>query len=94
MTGNEWAAATTMIAGALANIVACGLGGALYGPVGAAVGVALALAIWNVGMAIYIGKRLKILPGLVFALLSLRQSAVGSRQWHWFLRNATTFSIL
>ena len=86
MTGNEWAAATTMIAGAVANVVACALGVALYGPVGAAVGVALALAIWNVAMAIYIGKRLKILPGLVFALQSLGQSAVGSRQWHWFLR--------
>jgi O-antigen/teichoic acid export membrane protein len=86
MTGHEWAAAITMIAGAVANIVACALGVAIYGPIGAAVGVALALAIWNVAMAIYIGKRLKILPGLVLALQSLKQSAVGSRQWHWFLR--------
>ncbi|ANN61368.1 exopolysaccharide biosynthesis protein [Mesorhizobium loti NZP2037] len=85
MTGNEWAAATTMIVGALTNIIACVLGVALYGPVGAAVGVALALAIWNVGMSIYIGKRLEILPGLVFALQSLRQRAVGSRQWHSLL---------
>lgn len=83
MTGNEWAAATTMIAGAAANIVACAVGVEIYGPIGAAVGVALALAIWNVAMAVYIGKRLKILPGLVFALLSIRPSAIGGLQWNW-----------
>jgi O-antigen/teichoic acid export membrane protein len=72
-----------MIAGAVANIIACALGVALYGLIGAAVGVALALAIWNVAMAIYIRKRLKILPGLVFALQSLRARPVMSRQWYW-----------
>ncbi|TPM14754.1 lipopolysaccharide biosynthesis protein [Mesorhizobium sp. B2-3-5] len=86
MTGNEWAAATTMIAGAVANIIACALGVAMYGPIGAAVGVALALGIWSVAMAIYIGKRLKILPGLVFVLLSIRPGAIGGQQWNWFLR--------
>ncbi|TPK83960.1 MULTISPECIES: oligosaccharide flippase family protein [unclassified Mesorhizobium] len=86
MTGNEWAAATTMIAGAVANIIACALGVAIYGPIGAAVGVALALGIWSVAMAIYIGKRLKILPGLVFVLLSIRPGAIGGQQWNWFLR--------
>lgn len=86
MTGNEWAAATTMIAGAAANIIACAVGVAIYGPIGAAVGVALALSIWSVAMAIYIGKRLKILPGLVFALLSIRPSAIDAQQGNWFLR--------
>ncbi|QKC92009.1 exopolysaccharide biosynthesis protein [Mesorhizobium sp. NZP2234] len=86
MTGNEWAAATTMVAGAAANIVACAVGVAMYGPIGAAVGVALALSIWSVAMAIYIGKRLKILPGLVFALLSIRPSAIDAQQGNWFLR--------
>ncbi len=86
MTGNEWAAATTMIAGAVANIVACAAGVAIYGPIGAAVGVALALSIWSVAMAVYIGKRLKIMPGLVFALLSIRPSAFDAHQWNWFLR--------
>jgi O-antigen/teichoic acid export membrane protein len=86
MTGNEWAAATTMIAGAVANIIACAAGVAIYGPIGAAVGVALALSIWSVAMAVYIGKRLKIMPGLVFALLSIRPSAIDAHQWNWFLR--------
>ncbi|WP_258592121.1 lipopolysaccharide biosynthesis protein [Mesorhizobium sp. AR07] len=84
MTGNEWAAATTMIAGAVANIIACAVGVAIYGPIGAAVGVTLALSIWSVAMAIYIGKRLKIQPGLVFALLSLRP--IGGQQRNWRLR--------
>ncbi|UVK51336.1 oligosaccharide flippase family protein [Mesorhizobium sp. AR02] len=86
MTGNEWAAATTMIAGAVANIIACAAGVAIYGPIGAAVGVALALSIWSVAMAIFIGKRLKIMPGLVFALLSIKASAIDAHQWNWFLR--------
>jgi O-antigen/teichoic acid export membrane protein len=86
MTGNEWAAAATMIAGAAANTIGCAAGIALYGPLGAAVGIALALAIWNMAMAVYIGKRLKIVPGLVFALMSLRTGgAVDRQQRHWFL---------
>jgi O-antigen/teichoic acid export membrane protein len=86
MTGNEWAAASAMIAGAVFNIIACALGVAVYGPIGAAVGVALALSIWSVAMAVFIGKRLKILPGLVFVLLSIRPSVGGSEQWNWLLR--------
>ena len=84
MTGNEWAAAITMIAGAAAGIIGCAAGIELYGPLGGAIGLALALAVWNVGMAIYIGKRLKIMPGLIFALKSLRTDAVESRQRYWF----------
>jgi O-antigen/teichoic acid export membrane protein/thymidylate kinase len=75
MTGNEWAAAKTMVAGAVANAIACVIGVALNGLMGAAVGVALALAVWNVGMAIYIYKRLKILPGLISALQLHRHNA-------------------
>lgn len=85
MTGNEWAAAVTMIAGAVANIIACAVGVAIYGPIGAAVGVALALSIWSVAMAIYIGKRLGILPGLVFAGLSIWPGAAGGQQRNRFL---------
>lgn len=85
MTGHEWAAAITMVAGAVANIIACAVGVAIYGPIGAAVGVALALSIWSVAMAIYIGKRLRILPGLVFAALSIWPSAVAGQQRNRFL---------
>ncbi|MER8883324.1 lipopolysaccharide biosynthesis protein [Mesorhizobium sp. M0408] len=86
MTGNEWAAAATMIVGAAASIIGCATGIALYGAPGAAVGLALALAIWNVAMSIYISKRLKIIPGLIFALTSFRTHAVEGQRRHWFLR--------
>ncbi|MER8486313.1 polysaccharide biosynthesis C-terminal domain-containing protein [Mesorhizobium sp. M1322] len=88
MTGNEWAAAAAMIVGAVAGIIGCAAGIELYGPLGAAVGLALALAVWNVAMAIYIRKRLKIMPALIFALTSFRTGAVESRhrQRYWFMR--------
>lgn len=79
MTGHEWAAATTMVAGAIANIVACAVGMELDGSIGAASGVVLALVVWNSAMAIYIRKRLNILPGLVFAALALRSGQLRAR---------------
>ncbi|SFO66627.1 Membrane protein involved in the export of O-antigen and teichoic acid [Mesorhizobium sp. NFR06] len=79
MTGHEWAAATMMVAGAVANIVACAVGMALGGMIGAAVGVVLALVVWNSAMAIYIRKRLNILPGLIFAAEAIRSGQL--RVW-------------
>lgn len=79
MTGHEWAAATTMVAGAIANIVACAVGMELDGTIGAAAGVVLALVVWNSAMAIYIRKRLNILPGLIFAALAIRSGQVTVR---------------
>ncbi|MCV3208336.1 oligosaccharide flippase family protein [Mesorhizobium sp. YC-39] len=85
MTGNEWAAAVAMIVGAAAGLIGCAVGIELYGPLGAAVGLALALAVWNVAMAIFISKRLKIMPGLLFALTSLKTSTVNRQLRYWFL---------
>ncbi|QPC91658.1 lipopolysaccharide biosynthesis protein [Mesorhizobium sp. INR15] len=79
MTGHEWAAATTMVAGAAVNIVACAIGMKLDGTIGAAVGVVLALVVWNLAMAIYIRKRLNILPGLIFAALAIRSGQLRAR---------------
>ncbi|TIX44818.1 MAG: exopolysaccharide biosynthesis protein, partial [Mesorhizobium sp.] len=86
MTGNEWAAAAAMIVGAIAGIIGCAAGIELYGPLGAAVGLTLALAVWNLAMAIYIRKRLKIMPALIFALTSFRTGAGDSRHRYRFLR--------
>ncbi|CAN7667782.1 oligosaccharide flippase family protein [Mesorhizobium caraganae] len=86
MTGNEWAAAITMIVGAAIGVIGCAVGIEIYGPLGAAVGLALALVVWNVAMAIYIRKRLRIIPGLIFALMSLKARPVESHQRYWFLR--------
>ncbi|MDX8458845.1 lipopolysaccharide biosynthesis protein [Mesorhizobium humile] len=80
MTGHEWAAAATMVSGAVANVAACAVGIALDGSIGAAVGFTLALVVWNLGMAIYIRKRLNIVPGLIFATSALR---VGQFRARW-----------
>ncbi|CCV06981.1 Exopolysaccharide biosynthesis protein (modular protein) [Mesorhizobium metallidurans STM 2683] len=85
MTGNEWAAAVAMIVGAAAGLIGCAVGIELYGPMGAAIGLALALAVWNVAMAIFISKRLKIMPGLLFALTSLKTGTVNRQLRYWFL---------
>jgi O-antigen/teichoic acid export membrane protein len=85
MTGNEWAAAITMIVGAAIGVIGCAAGIEIYGSLGAAVGLALALVVWNVAMAIYIRKRLKIIPGLIFALMSLKARPLASHQRYWFL---------
>ncbi|TGP44359.1 exopolysaccharide biosynthesis protein [bacterium M00.F.Ca.ET.230.01.1.1] len=86
MTGNEWAAAVTMILGAAFGVVGCAIGVEIYGPLGAAIGLALALVVWNVAMAIYIRKRLKITPGLIYAITSFNSHPVESTQRTWFLR--------
>ncbi|MBZ9816220.1 lipopolysaccharide biosynthesis protein [Mesorhizobium sp. CA7] len=86
MTGNEWAAAVTMILGAAFGVVGCAIGVEIYGPLGAAIGLALALVVWNVAMAIYIRKRLKITPGLIYAITSFNRRTVESTQRTWFLR--------
>ncbi|TIO47177.1 MAG: exopolysaccharide biosynthesis protein [Mesorhizobium sp.] len=79
MTKNEWAAATTMVGGSVAAVVACAAGIAMDGATGAAVGFTLALVVWNLAMATNIRKRLNILPGLVFAALALRAGQLRAR---------------
>ncbi|TIW22283.1 MAG: exopolysaccharide biosynthesis protein [Mesorhizobium sp.] len=79
MTKNEWAAATTMVGGSVAAVVACAAGIAMDGATGAAVGFTLALVVWNLAMATNIRKRLNILPGLVFAALALRSGQFRAR---------------
>jgi O-antigen/teichoic acid export membrane protein len=72
MTGNEWIAAQTMLAGVVSNILACAVGITLYGLTGAALGVSFAQIIWNIAMALYIRKRLNIMPGMFHAAGALR----------------------
>lgn len=79
MTGHEWAAAATMVSGAAANVIACAIGIALDGTIGAAVGFSLSLVIWNLAMAIYIRRRLNVVPGLIFAALAVRSGQLRAR---------------
>jgi O-antigen/teichoic acid export membrane protein len=79
MTGHEWAAAATMVSGAVANVAACTVGIALDGSIGAAVGFTLTLVVWNMAMAVYIRRRLNIVPGLIFAASTLRTRQLKAR---------------
>ncbi|WP_051231657.1 lipopolysaccharide biosynthesis protein [Kaistia adipata] len=79
MTGREWAAATTMIAGAVTNVLGGLIGVMLYGPIGAAIGITFALVVWHSSMAVYIFRRLNMLPGLALAALALKRQILDRR---------------
>jgi O-antigen/teichoic acid export membrane protein len=67
MTGNEKSAATMMMISALINLAACVLVIRLFGTLGAAIAMTGTLIIWNMAMAIFIYRRLHLMPGLVSA---------------------------
>lgn len=62
MTGNQWAAANSMVIGAIANIAGCWLGNHLGGVQGAAIGIVLAVMLWNVTTMLFVRSRLQIMP--------------------------------
>ena len=78
MTGHERAAAAIMMVGAIINIVACAIGIAFFGAIGAAVATAATNVVWNAAMAIYIYKRVNMMPGLLFAAVEFRRPAAAS----------------
>jgi O-antigen/teichoic acid export membrane protein len=67
MTGNEKSAATLMMACALANLAACVLAIKIFGTLGAAIAMTGTLIVWNIAMAVYIHRRLHLVPGLISA---------------------------
>jgi O-antigen/teichoic acid export membrane protein len=80
MTGHERAAAIIMVAGAALNILACAIGIAFFGAIGAAIATAGTNIISNAVMAIYIYRQVKVRAGLLFAIVEFRRSiaATGS----------------
>jgi len=57
------------------NVVACAIGIAFFGVVGAAVATAVTNVAWNMAMAIYIYKRVNMTAGLLFAFVEFRRPA-------------------
>jgi O-antigen/teichoic acid export membrane protein len=72
MTGHERSAAAMLVAWTTANIVLTAIIASLYGLTGAAIATAVTLVAWNIGMMIYIWRRLNIWPGLLGAARTLR----------------------
>jgi O-antigen/teichoic acid export membrane protein len=67
MTGNERGAAVMLILGALCNIIAGAVLVEFFGLIGAAIATALVQVFLNLAMALFIWRRLHLLPGVLAA---------------------------
>lgn len=65
MTGNERNAAALLVASAVGNAIASVVFVRLFGLTGAAVATSLSLVIWNLAMAYFLWRRLRLLPGVL-----------------------------
>jgi O-antigen/teichoic acid export membrane protein len=65
MTGHERSAAVLLVCCAAVNAGVSAVLIVMYGLPGAAVGTALSLVIWNVAMALFLWRRLGLLPGVL-----------------------------
>lgn len=68
MTGYERYAAAMLVACAIGNAIASAVLIRFFGLTGAAIATSLSLVIWNVAMALFLWRRMQLLPG-VLALL-------------------------
>lgn len=78
MTGHERAAAVILVVGAALNILACTVGIAFFGAIGAAIATAATNVIWNAATAIYIYRQVKVTAGLLFAIAEFRRSVAAT----------------
>ena len=78
MTGHERSAAALLVACAAANAVASAVLINLFGLTGAAIATTATLIVWNVAMALFIWRRLHLLPGVfpMFRSLLGRQAGI------------------
>jgi O-antigen/teichoic acid export membrane protein len=83
MTGHERSAAALLISSAGINAVASAMLISVFGLTGAAIATSASLIIWNTAMALFLWRRLQILPGLL-AMLRLpvaKERAKLSLKW-------------
>jgi O-antigen/teichoic acid export membrane protein len=81
MTGHERGAAVLLVSCAILNAGASALLIPQLGLIGAAIGTAVSLVIWNVAMALFLWRRLSLLPGMLasFRLPLSLESSPGER---------------
>jgi O-antigen/teichoic acid export membrane protein len=65
MTGHERSAAVLLVSCAMVNAGASAVLIGTFGLAGAAIGTAVSLVIWNVAMALFLWRRLNLLPGIL-----------------------------
>jgi len=77
MTEHERGAATLLILSAAGNVVASIVFISMLGLTGAAIATAIALIVWNVAMAAFISRHLRLLPGVHGMLGSTLRRSLG-----------------
>jgi O-antigen/teichoic acid export membrane protein len=77
MTGHERSAVVLLVSCAVINAGASALLIAMFGLPGAAVGTAVSLVIWNVAMALFLWRRLSLLPGVLASFRLPRKKKLG-----------------
>ncbi len=65
MTGHERGAAVLLVCCAMVNAGASAVLVGMFGLTGAAIGTAVSLVVWNVVMALFLWRRLNLLPGVL-----------------------------
>ena len=65
MTGHERSAAVLLVCCAIVNAGASAVLIGMFGLTGAAIGTAVSLVVWNVAMALFLWRRLNLLPGVL-----------------------------
>jgi O-antigen/teichoic acid export membrane protein len=79
MTEHERGAAALLILSAALNIVASIVFISMLGLTGAAIATTIALIVWNVAMAFFISRHLRLLPGVLGMLGSNLRRSLGTR---------------
>jgi O-antigen/teichoic acid export membrane protein len=79
MTGHERGGAALLTLSAVVNVIGSIMFIAMLGLTGAAVATAIALIVWNVAMALFISRRLQLVPGILGLFGSKHGRYSGSR---------------
>jgi O-antigen/teichoic acid export membrane protein len=79
MTEHERGAAGLLIVSAAVNVVASTVLISMFGLTGAAIATAIAVIVWNVAMAFFISRRLRLLPGVLGMLVAALRRSFGPR---------------
>jgi O-antigen/teichoic acid export membrane protein len=79
MTKHERGAAVLLIMSAAVNIFVSIVFISMFGLIGAAIATTIALIAWNVAMALFISRHLRLLPGAFGMLRSILGRSLGSR---------------
>jgi O-antigen/teichoic acid export membrane protein len=79
MTEHERGAAALLILSAAVNVVASIVFIRILGLTGAAIATTTSLIVWNVAMAFFISRHLRLLPGVLGMLGSARRRSLGLR---------------